>query len=397
MALRSLRKRRIRTALTVSGIVVGVAMILVLLSLASGFNTQARGLVQAIGGADLTVVNGTTSRPGGFGGFAGGFFGGGGNTLNESLVQTVGSVTGVSTASPIVTGGANLDGSQQLFLTGIDPTTYSTVTGGLNIVSGSSLADGGNGQVVLGETVATNLNVTVGQNITLSSSTSSGGVYTVVGIFQTGGFGDNGAYILLSEAQSLLGKQGVVSEILVKLSDPNQATEVSNNITSAIPAVSVIDPQNFLNSRSQLLNSLTTFYTVIGLVALLGGSFGVVNTMLISVSERTREIGTLKAMGARNSRILRIFLGEALVIGLIGGGVGVAVGAVASYFIPNLTRTGTFRAGVGAAASVSIAPSLTVFNLILSFALGTIVGVLAGLYPAWRAARMNPVEALRHV
>jgi putative ABC transport system permease protein len=396
MTFRSLRKRKVRTALTVSGIVVGVAMILVLLSLASGFNTQARGLVQAIGGADLTVVNGTSSHAGGFGGgFGGGFFGGGGNTLNQSLVSTVSGISGISTVSPIVTGGADLDGSQQLFLTGIDPTTYSTVTGGLNIVSGSSL-NGGLDQIVLGKTVANNLNITVGQNVTLSTSTSSGGQFSVVGIFQTGGFGDNGAYVTLGEAQALLGKTGEVSQILVKLDDPNQATQVSDSITSAIPIVSVIDPQNFLQSRSQLLNSLTTFYTVIGLVALLGGSFGVVNTMMISVSERTREIGTLKAMGARNSKILKIFLGEAFTIGLIGGGVGILIGAAASYFIPSLTGA-TFRAGVGAAASVSITPSLSLFNLVLSFSLGTVVGVLAGLYPAWRAARMNPVEALRHV
>ncbi|MEM3489966.1 MAG: FtsX-like permease family protein, partial [Nitrososphaerota archaeon] len=141
-------------------------------------------------------------------------------------------------------------------------------------------------------------------------------------------------------------------------------------------------------------------FAAIGLVALLAGSFGVVNTMIMSISERTREIGTLKAIGARDSKILKIFLTEALLIGLIGGAIGVIVGTSLSYVFPMLTR-GIFgaapfiggRRGVG----LTIAPAITPFNIALCFSLGVLVGILAGLYPAWRAARMKPVEALRHV
>jgi putative ABC transport system permease protein len=148
------------------------------------------------------------------------------------------------------------------------------------------------------------------------------------------------------------------------------------------------------------VNTLGLFFAVIGLVALFAGSLGVVNTMIMSVSERTREIGTLKAMGARDSKILRIFLTEGLLIGLIGGTVGILIGALLSFLFPLFTR-GIFSASGGAGfgsrlSGVTLAPAITPFNLSLCFSLGALVGVLAGLYPAWRASRMRPVEALRY-
>jgi putative ABC transport system permease protein len=122
--------------------------------------------------------------------------------------------------------------------------------------------------------------------------------------------------------------------------------------------------------------------------------------MVMSVSERTREIGTLKAIGARDSKILKIFLTEALLIGLIGGIVGITIGTVLSFIFPLFTRGilgASGGAGFGARISgVIIAPAITPFNLVLCFSLGALVGVLAGIYPAWRAAKMKPVEALRY-
>jgi putative ABC transport system permease protein len=155
-----------------------------------------------------------------------------------------------------------------------------------------------------------------------------------------------------------------------------------------------------------MLNTLSMFFAIIGLVALFAGSFGVVNTMLMSVSERIREIGTLKAIGARNSEILKIFMTEALLIGLMGGGAGVIVGAALSYVFPMLT-SGIFgvasatpfgggRANLGGMSAVTIRPAIEPLNIAFCFSLGALVGILSGLYPAWRAARMKPVEALKH-
>ena len=131
--------------------------------------------------------------------------------------------------------------------------------------------------------------------------------------------------------------------------------------------------------------------------------------MFMSVTERTREIGTLKAIGARDSVILKIFMAEAILIGIIGGGAGVTVGAVLSYAFPLFTRGilgvtqgvtqgtpfGGGRTDFAGMSNVTITPSIEPLNIALCFFLGALVGVLAGLYPAWRAARMKPVEAFR--
>jgi putative ABC transport system permease protein len=151
------------------------------------------------------------------------------------------------------------------------------------------------------------------------------------------------------------------------------------------------------------------FLFSIGIVALIAGSFGVINTMTTSISERTREIGTLKAIGAKDGQILKIFMSEAVILGVVGGAIGVSTGILFSIFLPLLSGglSGLSLPGlggglgrrilVGGQGGVSIAPAILPSTILLCFSLGLVVGVLAGLYPSWRAARMKPVEALRHV
>jgi putative ABC transport system permease protein len=401
MAIRSLRRRRLRTGLTVSGIVVGVTMTFVLLSLVAGVQNQTTQMVRALGGADITVYNSTTSTRGRFGQFGQpGFSSTISPTLNESLTQSISQIVGVYAVSPQLSFSGYVNGTR-VTAYGIDPVTYTNVTGGLNIVNGTSISDSGKHEAVLGKTVASSLNATIGETVMIGLNSSHEESFTVVGIFETGiSYLELAAYIPLSDAQNITSEQGFVTQILVKCVDPNDVTSVSNAITASIPGVSTTSPAALVSQASNILNTLALFFAVIGLVALFAGSFGVVNTMIMSVSERTREIGTLKAIGARDSKIMKIFLTEALLIGIIGGGVGVIVGVVLSYVFPLFTR-GVLGAGQGAGfgrlSNVSISPAITSFNIILCFSLGALVGVLAGLYPAWRAARMKPVEALRHV
>jgi putative ABC transport system permease protein len=404
MAFRSLGRRRLRTGLTVSGITVGVAMMFILLSLASGMENQTTQMIRALGGADITVYNATTPGRGGFGGFFGVA-----RTLNESLTQTIYQISGVYAVSPQLSFTGYVNGTR-ITLNGIDPTTYSAVTGGLNVVNGVSISE--NDEIVLGKAVADSLNATVGENITVSTTTSGGHAFTIVGIYETGiTFQELAGYISLKDAQNITNQQGLVTQILVKCQDPNFVSSVSDAISSSIPGVRATSPTSMVSQASQILNTLTMFFAVIGLVALFAGSFGVINTMIMSVSERTWEIGTLKAIGARDSEILKIFLTEALLIGLIGGGVGVIAGVALSYAFPMFTRGifGTFggtpfgiggvgfRGFRGGTSLFIIAPAITPLNIAFCFSLGALVGILAGLYPAWRAARMKPVEAFRHV
>jgi putative ABC transport system permease protein len=408
MALRSLKRRRARTALTVSGIVVGVAMILVLLSLAAGTSTQTNSLIREVLGAEITIVNGTTPN------FTGGTARGGaganalrelfgfGNAMSDSILGQIGNLTGVYAVSGQLSTVGSIGGTS-VFLFGVDPSSYSLVTGGLNIVDGASLdASAGVNEMVLDTTLAQNLNVGVGGTVSVTTNSSGVQQYTVVGTYTPVSALaplSRSAYITLENAQLSSNQTGEVSEIFVKADDPNLVSGVASEISSSLAGVRVITASAITNAAASLTGLLTTFFSVIGLVALLAGGFGAVNTMMMSISERTREIGTLRAIGASKGQVMRIFMGEALIIGLLGAAAGVAIGVAITFVLPTLAGGGLGGAGGTAARLLSgrLAPAITPYNLALSFVLGALVGALAGIYPAWRAARMDPVEALRHV
>ena len=394
MAFRNLRRRRSRTILTVSGIVIGIAMTFVFLSLVSGLDVQTTQLIRAIGGADITLYNSTRIAPRQI-------LTGQANPLNESLLSTVSSINGVYAVSPQLAFQGYISGTRAI-INGINSSTYSVVTGGLNLNTGSFLSEGSKKMVVLGKTIADSLNSTVGNSVILSETQEGGISYQVIGVYETGiAFQDRGCYISLSEAQNMSSSQNLISAIFVKCIDPNDVPNVSAAINSILPQVRAVVPTATLQQVSNVLNTVRLFLLSIGLIALVAGGFGVVNTMLSSVSERTKEIGTLKAIGAKDGQILTIFMSEALLLGVMGGIIGISIGVIVSLLFPMLSRglLGTSLRGIGGQAigGVSLMPAILLSNIILCFSLGVIVGVLAGFYPAWRAAKMKPVEALRHV
>jgi putative ABC transport system permease protein len=403
LAIRNLKRRKLRTGLTASGIVVGISMMLILLSLVSGMEAQTRSMVRAMGGADITISNGTMPAREGMGGFFGVV-----RTLNESLTQIISQIPGVYAISPQLSFSGNIGGARTTIY-GINPASYMAVTGGLNIVSGSFLSESSKNEIVLGRALMDSLNLTLGQDVNLEVSQGEEKAFRIIGIFETGiVFHEYAGYITLADAQNITGQNDLVTQILVKCEDPSLVSDVSSLISSSISGVRVSSPTTVVQQASQMLNTLTMFFATIGLVALFAGSFGIINTMIMSVTERTREIGILKAIGAKNSDIMKMFLAEALLIGLMGGGFGVIIGSILTYVFPMLT-SGLFSFGASpigmgnpgfrgfrGAFSLNIAPAITPINIALCFSLGAIVGILAGLYPAWHASRMKPVEALRH-
>ncbi|MCS7369389.1 MAG: ABC transporter permease [archaeon GBS-70-058] len=405
MAIRNVGRRKLRTTLTVLGIVVGVGMMLALLSIVSGMDVRVTQMVRALGGADITIYNATIPARGSqpFGGFGFTIQ----RTINLNIIQQIIQIPGVYAVSPQLSFMGYIENTR-VTIHGIDPQTYNEVTSGLNIINGRMLSTEDSGKIVLGKTLMEALNITISGKVKVGTSTTDQQEFEVIGEFETGiMFQEYAAYITLKDAQKITGLENEATQILVKCEDPYMVNEVANTITSYIPGIRVTTPTAMVTQATQLLNTLTMFFATIGLIALVAGSFGVVNTMLMSVSERTREIGILKAIGAKSSDILKMFLAEAIIIGSLGGVIGVAVGGVLAYILPTfmpgimgtasiLGRT-TIR-GVRQVGSTQVfTPTLTPTNITICIGLGVLVGLIAGLYPAWRASRMKPVEALRHV
>ena len=213
MAYRSLSRRRGRTTLTVSGIVVGVALILVLLSLTAGTSAQTSGLIRNILPAQITVINATTPTTGGGAGLRALF--GSADTMNQSVAGTIGGIPGVYGVSPQLSTVGSVDGSSAL-LFGIEPSSYASVAGGLNIVSGTGLSNASTDQAVVGQTLASALNLGVGSTITIGANARGGVRVTVVGVYSSGTrLLDRSVYMELSQVQGVPGSNGRVSEVFV--------------------------------------------------------------------------------------------------------------------------------------------------------------------------------------
>jgi len=196
-----------------------------------------------------------------------------------------------------------------------------------------------------------------------------------------------GAFISLSKLQNLTSNQNKVSTIVVKVNDNANVTQVSQTIQNTYPndlsATTAADQANRIN---QSLGVINTASWAISLLAIIIGGVGVINTMIMSVFERTREIGVLKAVGWKSSRILAMILGESIVLTLVAAVIGIILGVVGVEIILNLlSSTGSV-----------IKPVLSLDTLLRAFGVALLVGIIGGLYPAYRASKLAPTEALRY-
>jgi putative ABC transport system permease protein len=226
-----------------------------------------------------------------------------------------------------------------------------------------------------------------------------------IGGFSFGGPSDTGVYVPISQAQSFFDTDEC-SQIIVKLKNSDQATidRVSEQITDAFNGeVSVISSTAVLALLGSVFSIIQLFLVGIAAISLLVAGIGIMNIMIVSLIERTREIGILKALGMKSRTVLTIFLGESVIIGLIGAVLGIGLGWVLANVVaiifsgggPFAEIGGGQAAGVGA-GGMDIIPVLTPTVLVGALGFGIGVSVIFALYPAWRASKLRPVEALRY-
>lgn len=385
MSFRNLKRRRLRTIFTISGITIGIALMVVLLAMLNGMDTRLNEQVRGLTGADLTVYNSTTQSE--TGSEPQSFIIQTYDSMSETNAEVVKNISGVDVVSSTLTFNGFVKSSNnntQLRVNGIEPDSYDYVAGGLNLVAGSPLKQGDDNSIVIGKSVSSVLGIGVGDKISVSSNQISTREFTVVGIYETGmDVMDAAGYVSLDSAQNLTDKEGLVSNIQVKTKNPEEVDKIANTIPGKIQGVKVITQKSIMQKITDMLRTIQIFVSSLGLIALSAGSFGVINTMLMAVHERTREIGILKAIGSRGTVIMKMFLIEALLIGLISSTMGCLLGIIIVYAFP-LTKD---------IMTPIISPSI----IGIAIALGIVVSVLAGIYPAWRASKMNIVEAMKNV
>ena len=375
-------RNKTRSALAIVGIAIGIMVIVALGMVTGGLENSTQSTLKA-GAAEITVIQ-TGSNS----------FGSGG-TLNQSLATSILSINGVKDTAGILrasntsTTAATLNsnssqsgfGPEGLSITGIDLDKLSLI--GIDSVNGTAFSNSSTDEVIIGKTAAQSLNKTVGDTINLY-----GDNFTVTGTFETGNFiTDAGIMMPLSTLQNLTSNKNKVSNILVKVTDNANVTTVSQSIEDAYPNQLTTTTAEATASRiNQGLSFIDTASWAISLLAIFIGAVGVINTMIMSVYERTREIGVLKAVGWKNRRILGMILGESIVLTLIAFIVGTVVAVVGVELILTLSPS------VGGIIKPSFAYDIFLRAFIVAF----LVGVLGGLYPAYRASRLSPTEALRY-
>ena len=419
----AIKLRKLRAGLTILGVVIGIAAIVALLSITQGLQTTITGQLEKGLSADTLIV--TPGSGGGLGGGDGGGFGGG--TTSTTFKLYFNYTDQIKSLSPDIVSAIALiqqsgyiqvgDGKPRLIsggITGVDFSQYANFYSNTFVAeSGSIPLNPANDTIVVGARVSDpRLNgttlVNVGDTVTIIWPKSTqvpvvNATYTAqvsallapIGGFSLGGPADNGVYIPISQAQSFFGSDQATAIIVkVKSSDNATITAVSKAIEDYFgKQVSVVSSTAVLSLLSTIFNTITLFLGGIAAISLLVAGIGIMNIMIVSLIERTREIGILKALGTKSRTVLGIFLCESVIIGLIGAVVGIALGWGLAIGISAVFSGGGMFGGGG---SFSITPILTPEVFVLAFVFGIGVSVVFALYPAWRASKLKPVEALRY-
>ncbi len=384
LAFRSIKHKSTRSYLTIVGILIGVAAIVALISMTQGLSESVAAEFEAAGTDTISVMSGAGMQ---------GMMGGG--TLDQDLVSDVESVRGVRTVEYFLMDMVEVEfrgETATTFVWGSSPGLLDEIPQ-FDIVEGRPLREMDSGNAVIGDTVYPEVFdsvVNMRDNLVIKEEN-----YRVVGRLDRIGSpsDDQSVVITLDDAQDLFGKEDEISMMYVLVESGFDVSEVAQDIEDTLSdeldddEFAVETMEQLLEAVNNILAMVQALFVGVASIALLVGGVGIMNTMYTSVLEKTREIGIMKAVGARNSNVLTVFMFESGLLGLAGGVLGVTLGlsiakgveyVVQQYFALDMLR-------------VSLSPVLIIGALTFSFLLGTISGIL----PAKRAANMNPVDALR--
>ena len=423
----AIKLRKLRAALTTLGVIIGIAAIVALLSITQGLQTTITGQLNQGLSANTLIVT-SSSGGGGLGGFGAGGGGGGGlggssessgfslyanytdeiNALSPDITSSVavishsGYITADNLNRTVSIYGVNYNDYAQVY-----DTTFVAQSGTIPtnptendaIVGTRVNQPGQNGTIFFNTGDSINItwtNATTLPPVNETYTANVVGVLSKIGGFGIGGPSDTGVYIPLSKAESFFDTKQA-DMIIVTLNNSENATisNVSKLITDHFSnQVSVTSSTAVLSLLSSVFGTIQLFLGGIAAISLLVAGIGIMNIMIVSLIERTREIGILKALGMKSRTVLTIFLGESVIIGLMGAIIGIILGWVLANVTATVLGSGGFIGG--GSGAFTITPLLTPEVLIGALGFGVGVSVIFALYPAWRASKLKPVDALRY-
>jgi len=364
IVVRGLMRRPVRTGLTLVGISIGIAAVVALVGISRGFETSWEAGMKTRG-TDVVVSNmGSALTP---------------KPFSASVVDRITPIPGVAETCSLLVELMSIEKAEMMIVSARQWGGFSWKN--LKVVTGRLPHDAKERAVVLGKTAAEMLQKKVGDTLQLETEELA-----VVGIVDGGAVVENGSVVLsLSLLQELTGSEGKINIIDLRVTpgtSKEQLNKICDDITKAVPeARAVIAGEHIRDSQAYRMISAMSWGT--SLLAVLVGVLGVMNTMLMTVFERTQEICILLAVGWKRRRIVRMVLLESALLGLLGGLGGVALGFIGVKLMINLP-----------AIRGLLEPDLNLTLLARSVGIAVVVGIFSGLYPAWRSSRLSPSQAL---
>ncbi|MDG6218489.1 MAG: ABC transporter permease [Candidatus Thermoplasmatota archaeon] len=398
IALKNIRERKTRVFLTLLGIAIGIMAIVSLMSIGEGMEVA---ITQELSSLSDTIFVTIGVDAGGALPTGGGLDFSSMEYLTDRDIGDLQRIQGIRDISPILTSSGIIEYNNKIrtvSLLGMDPLNMKAVFGleSLGLKEGSFLNEGDQNKCLIGHNIAYKYfdnDISVGSRIKINDK-----LFFVSGIYKEEGMGfstqtDNSVHLTQRDFEKLTGETNV-SAAIIRVYDVNMVNIIADEIETAInhnhrgdDVASVVTMTSILESIQSVLAIIQTVLIAIAAIALLVASIGIMNTMLTSVMERTHEIGVMKAIGAKNSDVMSIFLFEGMFISLLGGISGVIIGIIGAQ---------GFSLATSQAIGGMLQPVFTLFSISLGIAVAILVGMISSFYPARKAAKMSPIEAVRY-
>ena len=375
LAIKNILRQKTRTIITLVGIAIGIGAIVSLGSISSGLRVMISEQLEQVSG-QITVIQKSNAAL---------FMAMSESRISESTLQEIENINGVKEVAPIIMKSGYLEGTKMfgqpnMYEIGLDPGKEELyAAGSIEYEDGEGLEEGDTYVAVLGHNIADSLDLDVGDTIEVEGTELE--IKGIIEKFDNPAV-DYGIMIPMQTAKELLDREDY-SIIMVYPEDVKDVADVADAIEDSIDGVTTVTTEEFTKQIGKIIDQIQFFTLGIAGISAIVGGLGVMNTMIMSIMERRREIGIMKAIGATRKFILSQIITESIIIALIGGIIGVLLGSTGSFGLR------TFSQGL---ASARVTPGLIIGSL--GFAI--LLGVIGGLYPAWKAANLDPVQTLRY-